>query len=453
MIGLLSKWNRYQYLTQPKAQSTQLHKTRTIVNRMKYTHFLPFFEGFFAVVILSLQNISSVLTDHLRINVTRQSDGDILVFEDKVHCASFNAKCSRVPNNERETTKYNICDSCKCLSGNTTYVSTENQCINTNEMTTLNCRIFRQKQVTVLKKSNKAISRPVQAYRCEIKEQHPEFYSDNKGADTWIRMIDVDFSLRSRFKTGNRRLRNWLVTFNNNNISKMLSKYAGRIVKLKLSCRMRRRQRKQTDLCVIFKISGSVTGGNSTLARHPNDTYRPPSTRPTRVDTLWHTANGYSTESPSAIKTSLPSGNNTAQDQKSKSGRNNHVIWIIITVLIVIIIVLIAVIVFICFKRRKTKRTNEEDRRRDIRLHEYDVPIKSQLQGVHGGNPQGADHIYATISEMQNANSATCSSPNEYQELNPSDREKDASHYQPLVQPSELQYVDILPHQAEVGSN
>ncbi|CAB4038354.1 hypothetical protein pdam_00012437 [Paramuricea clavata] len=267
-------------------------------------------------------------------------------------------------------------------------------------------------------------------------------------------MIDVDFSL-SRFSK-HKHLEKWLVTFNNNTISKMLSKYAGRIVKLKLSCRMRRPQTKQTDLCIIFKIAGSVTdtGVNSTLVRHPYD----PATNPTRVDTLWHTANGYtSTELTkySIIKTSLPSGNNTAQDQKSKSGKTNHVIWIIITVFIVIIIVLIAVIVFICFKRRKTKRTNEEDRRRDIRLHEYDVPIKSQFQDVHGGNPQGADHIYATIPEMQYADSATCSSPHEYQELNPSDREQDASHYQPLVRRSgsELQYVDILPHQADVGSN
>ncbi len=393
---------------------------------MKYKHFLLLFKAFFAAI-SCFQNVSSVhQTDQVRVNVTRQNDGDVLVFEDKVDCASLNAKCSPASNNERETTKYNICDRCKCLSTYTTYLSTdrENQCINTNQMTNLNnCRIFRQRQTAVLEESTKAISRPIQAYICEIKERHPEFYSDN--TDTWIQMLDISFVLESHTR-GNRRLRNWLVTFKNNAISKMMSKYAGGIAKLKVSCK-KRRALKYYNLCIIFKIAGSVTltGGNSTLVNSHNP-YHPSST---------------------SMKT--PSGNNTAQNEKSKSGKNNQTVWIIVTVLIVIIIVLIGVIFFICFKRRQIKSSNGEYRRRDIMLHDYDAPsTKSSFQDGHVGNPQAADHIYATVSDMQNASSPTHSTPNHYQELNLSDREKDVSHYQPLVQP-ELQYVDILPDQTE----
>ena len=401
---------------------------------MKYKHIFPAIE-IFLVIVLSLQNISSVETGHLRVNVTRERDGDELVFDREVDCVSLNAKCNGISNTGQETTKYKMCDTCKCLSKYSTYFSTKNMCINTNEITTLNnCRIFRQRQTTVLVKSTKAISRPIQAYRCRIKERHPELYSEEENNDTWIEMSDADVSLQR----GN-RFKNWLVTINNNTISKMLSKYAGRIVKVKLNC-VRRRAKTYSDLCIIFKIAGTLIIG----ARNSQYHHRPSSVYPTRMGTTIfqpHTTDNHNTES---------------ANQASKAGKKYHV-WIIIAVLIAIVVVLIGVIFCIIVKRKKKRNSNEEHRRGDVnKLQDYDVPTKSLFQDdIHVNIPQTAeDHVYATISEIQNANppyaNPTYCTPNpHYEELNLNDRVKDdVSHYQPLVA-SELQYVDILPSQAD----
>ena len=369
--------------------------------------------------------------DYLQINVTRQSDGDIITFDDKItkiDCASLNATCSGVSYNERET---NRCDKCKCLPRYTTFVSRKSKCMNLNEMTTLKCRIHRQRQTTVIGNYVKAIRRPIRANSCRFKDPYPAFYSGDENTDRWIRMTDVKFLLK---RQDDRRM-SWLVKFEKNSISKMVSKYAGKIVRIKVACRMRQSSQ-HTDLCILFKIAGSVIE-NSTLAQHFHDLYYPYTiTTTTRMDT-----------------TNKSPGNNTFQNKKSKSGKNDQVLWIIITtVLLVLILTLIGIISCICLKRRKNRQPNEDFQRTDVIQHDYDIPMKSSLQNVHGcDDPEDSDHIYATVSERNNPSSLTCSSPHQYQELNFSNREKSPSHYQPLVHPDDLQYVDVLPDQSETS--
>lgn len=400
---------------------------------MKYTHFPPAFKVF--TIILFVQNVLSVQMKNLRINVTRQSDGDILTFDGNVDCSSLNANCIGVPNHKRNVSKHSICDRCRCLS-QTTFVSGVNRCIHTNKMQALNCQIVHQNQTTLLGKSIKVIERPaIQAYNCKrVKVRRPEFYtifhSDNETTASWIQMLDVRFWLRGSQK-GNLSLRNWRVTFRNI-ASKMISKYAGRIVKFKVSCKMRSQAKNYIDLCIISKIAGSVIG-NSTIIRQLHNLYRPPSVNTT---TLLHTTpDGYNTNLLTAMK---PSGNFTNQNEKSKSRKSAQVIWIVITLLIVIIIVLAGIIFFICSKKRKAKQSNEECGRRDVMpIQEYNVPIMSSFQDVrpsHKDDARRSEHIYETIPETRNANSPSQSnSSDQYQELNPCTREKDASDYQPLV--------------------
>lgn len=420
----------------------ELNKARTRRQyMMKYSQFHPAVEIF--TVILFVQNILSVQTDNLRINVTRQNDGDILVFDGNVDCSSMNANCIRVPNNQGNASEQNRCERCRCSSQHTTYVSRVDKCIHTNEMTALGCQIVRQKRTTLVGKSTRVIKRPIRANHCEaVKGQPPEFYatfhSNNENAG-WIRMADVRFSLRSRrSKKENLSFRNWLVMFQKDAISKMVSKYAGRIVKFKFRCKMRPKAKKYTDWCIISKITGSFVG-NSTITTQYR-LYRPISVNTST--SLYTTPDGFSTK---ILTTMKPPGNHTNQDQKSQSRKSAQAIWIVITVLIVIIIVLSGIIFFICSKKRKAKQSNEECGRKDsIQLHEYDVPIKSPFDENTAGR---SEHIYETVPETRNANSACPSSPaDQYQELNPDSREKEeASDYQPLVNHVQPQYVDILP--------
>ena len=421
---------------------------------MKYTHFLPAFEIF--SVILLVQNIVPVQTHiKLQINVTRQSDGDILAFDGNVNCSSLNANCYiQVPNHKRNVRKHSVCDRCRCLSQQSTYVSGLNQCTHTNEMAALNCQIVHQKQTTLLRKPTKVIKRPIQAYHCKtVKGRRPEFFttfhSDNYTTGIWIRMVDIRFWLKSRRSKKDLSLRHWLVTFRNNAISKMVSKYAGRIVKFKFSCKMRPQATKYTDLCIVSKIAGSVIG-NSTIIRQLHSFYRPISVNTTTM--LYTIPNGYSSKL--LTTTMKPSGNYTNKNQQSKSRKSAQAIWIVITLLIVIIIVLSGIIFFICSKKRKAKQSNEECERRNVMpLQEYDVPVKSPFQNVrpsHKDNARMSEHIYETIVETRNANSPSqSSSSNQYQELNPCTRESDASDYQPLVNNVKSQYIDILPDHAD----
>ena len=398
----------------------------------------------FLVTVLSFQNIYFVEPGNPQVNVTRETDGDVLVLKSKVDCVSLNAKCmSGMSNTDKhEPTENKMCDTCKCLSQYTTYFSTENKCITTNDITTFNnCRIFRQRQTTVLSKSTKAISRPIQAYRCKITDRHPSIYSEEKNDETWIQMLGADILLKNLRRS--RRRNQWLVTFNNNTISKMLSKYAGKLAKVKLSCK-RRRTEKYSNLCIIFKIAGTQI---ITIA---GNFYHDP-----------HSPSSSSTYPTTTVQTTTTLQPNTTNDPSSefenqKSTAKQYRVWIIIAVLIGIIIVLIGVISFIYVKRRKKQKSSEEHQSDDIMLHDYDVPMKSPFHADHKTSidhktSNAEDHVYATVSEVQNryANSPTsptCSTPNHYQELNLSDRGKgDVSHYQALVEPDQLEYVDILP--------
>ena len=403
----------------------------------KYAQFHPAVEIF--TVILFVQNTLSVQTDNLRINVTRQNDGDILVFDGNVDCSSMNANCIRVsPNNQGNASEQNMCGRCRCSLQHTTYVSKLDKCIHTNEMTALGCQIVRQKRMTLLGKSTRVIKRPIRANHCEaVKGQRPEFYatfhSNNENAG-WMRMADVRFSLKSRrSEKRNRSFRNWLVMFQKDAISKMVSKYAGRIVKFKFRCKMRPKAKKYTDWCIISKISGSFVG-NLTITTHYS-LYRPISVN---TSTSLHTTpDGSNTKS---LTTKPSPGNHTNQDQKSQSRKGAQAIWIVLTVLIVIIIVLSGIIFFICSKKRKAKQSNKECGRKDsMQLHEYDVPIKSPFDE---NTAPRSEHIYETVPEMRNAHSACSSSP--YQYLDNREKEE-ASDYQPLVNHVQPQYVDILP--------
>ena len=422
-----------------EGQTQLFHNFHTKLNTMEYKRFLgATFEDIVAVILFS-QIISSVQTDHLQIDVTRQINGDTLTFEDKVDCVSLNAQC--LPKNKHGIGR-NICDSCKCLSSYTTYVSIEKQCININGIPGLNCRTLHKQMPVLDKLTNLTISGPILAYRCKIKEKerNPEVNSGSGDTWSWVRMKDVDFSLRN-FSRNPSRLKNWQVKFKDSTISKMLSKYVGRIVKLQISCKMRWKQIYYTDLCMIFKIAGSFVG-NSTTARHPYDRpYSHISSRPTTIETT--ISSDYSTISPVTVKTSdRPSEKRTVGNQEgSVRGKSNQIIWIIIPIVIVIVVILIAVLFFICYKTRKTIQSNAEYPRRDIVQHEYDIPVITKPTHNEGqGNNQNTreEHFYETFSEMPYANSSACNHDhNLYQELNHRDREKYISHYQPLIKPAE----------------
>ncbi len=375
-------------------------------------------------IILFLWIISSVQAQYSQINVTRQSDGDILAFAYKVNCVSLNAQC--LPKNKRETGR-NICDNCKCLSRYTSYVSTEKQCINIHGIINLNCRTL-QKQMPVLDKSTKVIGGPIQANRCKVKgqERNPLLHSGNADTSTWswIRMMDVNFSLTSSSKA-NSRSKDWHVTFINTTISKMLTKYFGRVVMVKISCTT-------GDVCIIFKIAGSFVT-NSTIVKHPYEPYSPDSTHPTTIETT--ILPDYTTES--SVTASVTSGNNTVENQNIKSGKNNQTIWIIVITILIVIIIIIAMLFFICYKRKKTAQSNAEYPRRDIIVpHEYDVPIIPNLKhNEEHGNRKTEEHMYETFSETPYVIPPSQYSGNVYQELNHNNRDIDHL-YQPLIKPA-----------------
>ena len=195
-----------------------------------------------------------------------------------------------------------------------------------------------------------------------------------------------------------------------------------------------RQHEKFTNLCIIFKIAGSVIR-NSTIFRNLPVPRRLVTTNGTFS---LYIGNDQTTASTHTTVTDSSSTVQKDQNQKPGKGKDSQVIWIIISVLAVVIIVLVAIIFFICVKRMKERESNASYRRRDAAVpHGYDVPTKSPLHEVD-------EHIYATIPETRIGNPSASSIPNDYQELNAIDREIDASHYQALVQP-ELDYIEVIP--------
>ena len=361
-------------------------------------------------------------TECLWLNVTRQNSSDILSFDDKVSCAALNAQC--LPKNKREIGR-NICESCKCVPSYTSYVSADKQCININGITALNCRTL-HKQIPLLNKSTNVVGWSFKARLCKIKnnQKYPQVHSGKLDGTNWSwnRMKDIDISLISTRKN---KFRDWKVSVKD--ISEMLRKYSGRIAKIKISC-------ETGDVCIIFKIAGSLVG-NSTVAKHPYDPYSSDqSSQPTTIGTttLPNDSTGSTEPSSTTLKTSeRPSSNNTMKNQNLKGDKNNQTVWIIVTTtLCVIVLVSIAVSAFVCYKRKKT--TEAECVRRDVVPHEYDVPIilNSTNKEEHSRND---GNIYETFPDTSYANSPECS---HYQELNHKGRDRDPSHlYQPLVGP------------------
>ena len=371
------------------------------------------------VIISSLQIISSVeAINFIRINVTRQSDGDILAFKKKVDCASLNAECFW--NNKRESQR-NMCDTCKCSSIYTTYVSAEKQCININGIAGLNCRT-RQKQMSLLKKSTSEISRPIQAYRCKNKTR-PEFHPNDgrRSSWSWKRMRDVNFSLKlTRFK--NYSYRFWQVKFNKNSVSIMKTKYVGKIVKLEINCKMGKKTRYNTRMCMIFKIAGSFEIEHP----YPTDSSNPTSTRAVTSWGIRITYNATSTVRHEYYTSARPD-NNTVGTKNRKSGKGNQVTWVIVTVPgLVIVAILVSVLFFVCYKRRKRSQSNSEHPIRYIAPNEYDTPmIGSTHSEVHRNYENTEQRVHDSCSQH--------SKDNVYQELNPNGRERDSSQYQALI--------------------
>ena len=372
--------------------------------------------SFTLIMFMSLISISKA--DHLPLTVSRRSDGDILKFNNKFSCILLNAKC--LSKNSKQTRR-NVCERCKCLPQYTTYASTEEQCININGMTGLRgCRTL-EKQIPMLEKSGTVTDKPIQAYHCKIKRKnrHPELLSRGN-TWSWTRMMDVNFSLTS--STNNMSLSEWHATFKDSDLSKMLFKYPGGIVKLQVSCKMRPEESYHVDSCIIFKISGSFENPR-TLGLVSTRS----SSTPTLISTTdqGHKRTSQTKHSYSATK--KQSLKNTA-NQKSKGGKDN-IMTITITISVVILIVCIAVLIFfICYKKRKTRKSNtEQECRKDI-AHEYDIPVISYSthRERYANNPE--QHIYEIP-----MNHTSRPSQNEYQELNQSDRNRNTPLYQPLI--------------------
>ena len=386
-------------------------------NYSKYNLIPHKFRNIFAILFI-LQTASSVEKNtFIRLNVTRQSDGDILAFKKKVDCSSFNAECF---SDSRRVSQRNMCDSCKCLSIYTTYVSVEKQCININGITGLNCRT-NQRQMPMLKKSIGEISQPTQAYHCKIPrgKRKPEYHPNrgNISSWSWRRMRNVNFSLTG-FENGSKKF--WQVTFNKSSVSKMQTKYAAKVVKLEISCRMGQNTGYSTRMCIIFKISGSFK------RKHP---YRPDSSNLNNTGIVTPTIihNSLSTEK-HEYYTSVQSDDNTVGNRSRKSGKDNPVTWYIVTIpVIVTVIMLVAVVSFILHKRKKRSHSNTEHPDRKNVPNEYDTPMIATTHcQVYGNDPNGEEHVYETCLKPKNDNL--------YQDLNPNDREK-SSQYQALIKP------------------
>ena len=365
-------------------------------------------------------------TECLQLNVTRQNTGDILSFGDKVDCAALNAQC--LPKNKREIGR-NICESCKCESRYTSYVSADKQCININGITALNCRTL-HKQIPLLNKSTNVVGWSFKERGCKIKKKkkYLQVHSGKLEGTTWSwdQMNDIDISLIS---TREKKSRDKVWKVSVKDISEMLRKYSGRIAKIKISC-------KTGDVCIIFKIAGSLVG-NSTVAKHPYDPYSSDqSSQPTTIGTT--TLSNYNTGSTNPPSTTLktserPLSNDTMKNQNLKGDKDNQTVWIIVpTILGVIVLVSIAVSAFICYRRKKTTQTEAECVRRDVVPHEYDVPMISNSTNKER-HSRNDGHIYETFPDKPYANSPECS---HYQELNHKGRDRDPSDlYQPLVKP------------------
>lgn len=389
-------------------------------NYSKYNLIQHKVRDIFAILFI-LQAASSVEKNtFVRLNVTRQSDGDILAFKKKVDCSSFNAECFC---DSRRVSQRNMCDTCKCLSIYTTYVSVEKQCININGITGLNCRTS-QRQMPMLKKSIGEISQPTQAYHCKIPrgKRKPEYHPNrgNISSWSWRRMRNVNFSLTG-FENDSKKF--WQVTFNKSSVSKMQTKYAAKVVKLEISCRMGQNTGYNTRMCIIFKISGSFK------RKHP---YRPDfsNLNNTGVITPTISHNNYtlSTEKHEYYTSVQSDNDNTAGNRSRKSGKDNPVTWYIVTIpVIVTVIMLVVLLSFILYKRRKRSHSNTEQPERNNAPNEYDTPMIATTHcQVHGNDQNGEEHVYETCLKPKN--------DNPYQDLNPNDREK-SSQYQALIKP------------------
>lgn len=390
-------------------------------------------QNYILIMIALFSIILSVVQteDYLQIHVTRQIDGDILSFKDKVDCLSLNARC--LSRNGRPTS--NLCDLCKCLPIYSTYVSTERQCININGITNLNCRTL-QKQLPMLSETSITISEPIVARRCKIKnkDRNPEFHSSNvefseknETAWSWQPIYDVRYRLkRSKNEYG---FASWQATFHERMVTKMLSKYPGGIVKLQIRCRG---LSLEGNVCIIFKIAGTIVR-NSTIVRRPYS-YRPFTTMPSNKGNT----------------SCRPSGKNTDKAHvKNKTRANNQLIWIVVPTVTAIVVILIGLLTLLlrCKRSRKqTRKSNTKFSTRNVIEHNYDVPVKSTSNnGEHTNNQNIGEPFYETISKVSSAQISQELYPPSgilenvddnrklYQELNHSDRDKELSHYQPLL--------------------
>ena len=391
-------------------------------------------------IFLFLQIRFSVQTDRqTTVFARRLSDGDILTFEGKEDCASFNAQC--YPKSAR-----NMCKSCRCSPTFTTYDRAEKMCINTNGIANLHCRTL-HKNMPVLNDRSVVLNGSIQAYHCKIreKEEHPELHSSDGSLTTpswsWVKMLDVDFSLKSSGSLQNSR-KNWQLKFTKNAISKMLSKYAGGIVRLQIGCK----QQDAiffTDFCILFKIAGTVPNSRDlTTVMHSSE--KIPGTVTSAAIKIDFSK---STESPAiSATTDGPSNDGTFEARKRKSGKSFETIWIVYITVPVMILLLIVVVCFVHQKRRKNMRmrgqSHTEIPKSEVKLHEYDIPIiKLDNQSRKKSNEQD-DHTYETCSERKYDSPSTCEG-NLYQDLHRNGREKEVSLYQPLIK--SVQYVNTLP--------
>ena len=374
----------------------------------------------FLTIVLSVKLISSAQTGEWRVNLTRQNNGDVLVFEERVDCGMFDAQCFGIGKGKQDNNT--TCKRCKCLPSHTTYVTTRNKCESARGIPSLNCDTTKQDQVAGVEKGT--ITKSVKAFFCKVVETNPEIYNDDGRNDgRWIKIKDIEIRLKRPMR---RRGRNWKLTFNKATVPKMQAKYAGRIFRSTISCKMRASD--FVDRCIIFKTAGSlVVNATITILPHPTSLSPFVSGYPTSVGEFIFSTTAQSLGS-----------NGTSEDQESKNGF--PVFWIIVIVAFAcgVIVTVVAVCLFMRFKTRGTKQSDGKYRSHDIALHDYqDVPGQ-------GSKAPAEDHIYETVSETKRIDSPIDISPEVYQELDHNNRANDASHYQSLLKP-ELEYVDVIP--------